>query len=117
MAVWEWAGPKWPEHVLTNVTSAMVGLDVQSDDPAGLAAIWAKVLDRPVQDDASHGPRITLDNATLRFVKDQDGRGPGVGGLTLHPQNRSAIMAEAERRGLKTGDNAFMLCGIRVRLV
>jgi hypothetical protein len=117
MATWEWAGPKWPEHILTNVTSAMVGLDVQSDDPAGLAAIWAKVLDRPLQDDASHGPRIALDNATLRFVKDQDGRGPGVGGLTLRPQNRPAIMAEAERRGLKTGDNTFMLCGMRVRLI
>ena len=115
LAAWEWAGPAWSDHLKTDVISALVGLEIQSDDPDGMAEIWAKVLDRPLL--RSHGPRLALDNATLRFVKAEDGRGPGVGGLTLQPQNRPAIMAEAERRGLKTGDNRFMLCGMRVRLV
>ena len=115
MTAWVWAGPSWSDHVRTDVTSALVGLDIQSDDSAGQAAVWANVFDRPVID--GHGPRLNLDNATLRFVTDKDGRGPGVGGLTLVPQNRPAIMAEAERRGLATGQNSFTICGVRVRLV
>ena len=115
MAPWEWAGQTWRYHVSTNVTSAMSGLEIQSDDPTGLADLWARVLDRPVLD--SPGVlAIALDNAMLRFVVDQDGRGPGVGGLILRPQNRPAIMAEAKRRGLMTDDNQFTLCGVRVTL-
>ena len=115
-ANWEWAGTDWREHINTNVTSALVGLEFQSDDPAGMAEIWRKVLDRPVQEQG-HAPRLTLDNASLKFVKDRDGRGPGVGGLVLRPQNRPAILAEAERRRLVTGDNQFTLCGVRVSLI
>jgi len=116
MATWEWAGADWREQVNTDVTSAIVGLELQSDDPAGMAEIWRKVLDRPMQEQG-HAPRLTLDNASLKFVNVRDGRGPGVGGLVLSPQNRPAILAEAERRGLITGDNQFMLCGVRVTLI
>jgi len=115
MADWTWAGPEWAAHIKTDVTRALVCLDMQSADPDGMAAVWSMVFDRPVT--GGHSPRITLDNAMLRFVEDKDGRGPGVGGMTLAPQNRPAIMAEAERRGLATGDNTFMLCGMRVRLI
>jgi hypothetical protein len=113
MTSWKWAGPNWQDHVQTTRTSAMVGLEFQTTDPAELAQTWSEVVGSAV----SGGTTIGLDNATLHFSNIEDGRGPGVGGLMLHSQNRPAIMAEADRRGLKTSDNAFMLCGVRTTLV
>ena len=111
MTSWQWAGPDWRNHVKTNKTEAMVGLEFQADDPARLADIWAGLMDRPAQDN-----RIELDNASLTFTTIEDGRGPGVGGLVLKASDPDAVMAEADSRGLKTGDNRFMLCGVRVTL-
>ncbi len=115
-ADWQWAGTTWRDHIKTNVTSAMTGLEIQSADPAGLAELWAKVVDQPVQGQPDT-PHISLDNATLRFIGAEDGRGPGVSGLSLTPQNRPAILSEADRRGLLTGDNRFSLCGVNVSLL
>ena len=115
MASWKWAGPSWQGHVKTDTSSGLVGLELQSDDPQGLADTWSKVLDIPLTKKA-HAPCLALDNASLGFVDSRDGRGPGAGGLLIQPQNRPAILAEAERRGLRTGDNTFTLCGVRVTL-
>ncbi|MBT3702603.1 MAG: hypothetical protein HOE62_14230 [Alphaproteobacteria bacterium] len=116
MASWEWAGPVWQQHVDTTTTNAIVGLELQAEDPDALAKTWSDVVDKPLALRA-HAPCIGLDNAMLSFVKAKDGRGPGVGGLLLQPQNRTAIMAEANKRGQQTGDNSFMLCGMRVTLM
>jgi hypothetical protein len=115
LTTWEWAGPDWKGHVNTTRTNAIVGLELQSDDPKDLAKTWSGVLNQSLTTRA-HAPAIVLDNAMLSFVTNKDGRGPGVGGLVLQPQNRAAIMAEAKRRGQQTGDNSFMLCGVRVTL-
>ncbi len=115
-ADWEWAGPDWRNHMQTDVTAAMVGLQIQSDDPGGMADLWARVVGGRTKT-GSEGPCLPLDNATLHFVKTEDGRGPGVSGLLLTPQNRSAILAAADQRGLMTDDSRFELCGVNVTLV
>lgn len=112
MTSWEWAGPAWRDHVKTDVSSALLGLELQAEDPAALAQIWSGVLDQPLK---SAG--IELDNARLDFIEAKDGRGPGVGGLLIKAANEAAVMAEANRRGLQTGDNSFDLCGVRTSLV
>ena len=55
-------------------------VELQSDDPAALAARWAAVLGVSVGgSDAT--PTVALANAELRFVRAQDGRGAGLSGL------------------------------------
>jgi len=116
LAHWEWAGPDWQRHVKTDVSQAIVGVEMQADNPAAAAAQWSKVLHLPLTDDA-HGPQIRLDNARLRFVEPRDDRGLGISGIDVLPQNRGRILQAAERRGLNPSDDAFDLCGLKVYLV
>ena len=113
---WQWAGSDWQQHVRTDVVQAIVGVEIQAENPAPVAAQWARVLDRPLSDDG-HGPQIRLDNARLRFTPARDGRGLGVAGIDLVPQHRGRILAAAERRGSRLSDDQIMLCGARVNLV
>ncbi|MDP7548121.1 MAG: VOC family protein [Alphaproteobacteria bacterium] len=114
---WHPAGGNWQGAVRTDRTTAMVGAELQSPDPAALAARWGEILDRPVAAGASGAPEIVLDNAALRFVEVTDGRVEGLGGLELEAADRAAIMAAAEARGLTVTNDTVSVCGTRFRLV
>lgn len=116
LATWQWAGPDWQRCVRTDVSQALVGVEIQADNPGAVARQWSKVLDRPMKD-SEHGAQIRLDNARLRFVEPRDGRGLGISGIDVVPQNRAHILAAAKRRGLNPTDDAFDLGGLRVYLV
>lgn len=60
---------------------------------------------------------MRFDNAVVRFVKDTDGRGEGLGGVDLLVADRSRLLAAAERRGRRLSDDLVNLCGVRFRLV
>ncbi len=114
---WHPAGDNWQNAVRTDRTRAMVGAELQSPDPATLAARWGRILDRPVVADASGVPELALDNATLRFVEAADGRGEGLGGIDLQAADRGAILSAAEARGLTVRGDSISLCGTRFRMV
>ena len=84
-AEWHWAGPSWRDHVRRDVVDDLVGVEVQVEDPAGTAQLWADVLGRSVAGTSS----VEVDDATIAFVEVGDGRGPGVSGLTLRAGDRS----------------------------
>jgi hypothetical protein len=79
---WEPAGPDWQRARRTDVVTAIAAAEIQSPDPARLAARWSEILDVPVEETDSR-LEVPLDNATLRFVEATDGRGEGLGGLDL----------------------------------
>jgi hypothetical protein len=99
------------------VITAYAGAELQSDDPAALAARWSEAVDLPVATGAGGDPEIALDDAVLRFVQSTDGRGDGLGGLDLHVADRAHVLAAAEERGLKRSDDRVDVCGVRFRLV
>ena len=111
---WHPAGGAWEGAVRTDRTAAMVGAELQSDDPAGLAVRWAEILDRPLS--SGPVPEIALDNATLRFVETGDGRGDGLGGVDLEVADRQAILDAARSRGAAVDGDAVTVCGTRFRL-
>src|SRR6201987_4805979 len=38
------AGPDWQKHIRKEVTLALTGVEMQSDDPNGLAAHWGRII-------------------------------------------------------------------------
>jgi hypothetical protein len=46
---WRWAGRRWEEKVHTEVVRGIVGAELQSADPAALAARWSQVLACPAR--------------------------------------------------------------------
>lgn len=96
-AEWLWAGPSWRDHVRREVVDDLVGVEVQVEDPAGTARRWADVLGRDVTGESS----VEVDDATISFVPVADGRGPGVGGLTLRAAERSRAGQSSELVGTR----------------
>lgn len=114
---WMPAGKDWKKGVRTDVVKAIAAAEIQSPDPGKLADRWAQILELPSARDAAGNHTIKLDNASIRFVQEKDGRGEGLGGLDLVAVDRARLLAAAEKRGKRTGDNEVMICGMRFRAV
>jgi hypothetical protein len=114
---WRWAGPRWREHVKTDVTKALVGAELQSPDPGALAARWGKVFGRQPTPGRDGAHALALDPGSLRFVPERDGRGAGVSGIDLRVADPAEVLARARRRGARIDGDAVLLCGTRIRLL
>jgi hypothetical protein len=114
---WGPAGDNWQRARRDQVVTAMTAAELQTDDPAALAARWAEVVDRPTGTDADGNPIIELDDAVLRFVEATDGRGEGLGGLDIATVDRDHVLAAAEERGQPVAGDVVAVCGMRFRLV
>ena len=113
---WQWGGSHWREQVRTDTSVAIVGAELQGEDPRAMAARWAAVLGREAAETAE-GWRLGLDGGELRFVGVTDGRGEGLGAFDVAVHDVAQVRARAERRGLIGADGEVLLCGTRVRLV
>lgn len=109
---WEPAGKDWKPFVRTNVVRAIKGVEIQSPEPEALAKRWAEILDLPLE-----GNAVAVQNATIRFVKETDGRGEGLSGLDLASSDRKHALDAAEKLGRRVSDDTVMVCGVRFRLV
>ena len=74
------------------MTKRMSGVEVQSPEPRALAARWSEVLNIDVSENSSGQPMLQLENAVLRFVPVEDGRGEGLAGLDLEVADRETIL-------------------------
>ncbi|WP_375174994.1 VOC family protein [Pseudooceanicola sp.] len=109
-------GTEWQELPPSEVSHGILAAELQSDDPAALAAHWSAVSGLPVE--TRDGiPHIALANAALRFVEATDGRGPGLGALDIRTSDAARIKAAAEARGLPATDRQVTVCGTRFNLI
>ena len=114
---WEWGGPVWREHVRTDVSTGIVGAELQGADPFAMATRWGEVLGREVEAKGEYW-RIALDDGgELRFVRADDGRGDGLGRFDVAVRDPMAVHAAAKARGRLAADGDVILAGTRVRLV
>ena len=78
----------------SNVTNGLGGVEIQAADPDAAAALWSKILNRPVDGDI-----IRLDDdGEIRFVPIADDRGPGVSAYdvkTVDRETRAGAGAQA----------------------
>ncbi len=109
-------GP-WPDFIRTERVKAIAAAEIQSPDPAKLAARWSEIIQDPLTKDAEGNPCIRIDNATLRFVRNRDGRPEGLGGLDLAATDGDAAREAAAARGLLQKDGSILSGGMRLRLV
>ena len=110
-------GSGWEAHIKTDVVSGILAAELQSPDPAALAERWSAVIGAPLGKDASGRLELRLNNATLRFVEDTDGRGEGLGGIDIEVADKDRVLKAAEERGLKVSDARVDVCGVRFNLM
>jgi len=113
---WWPAGKNWEPYVRTDLVAGISAAEIQSPDPEPLARRWSEIAEIDLTRDDAGNPTIALDNATLRFVADPDGRGEGLGGIDVITQDRDAVLAGARARGCYVSDDEVAVAGLRVYL-
>ncbi len=113
---WDWAGPKWRENVVADVTAAIVGVELQSGAPDQMAHRWSEVLGMPAVA-TKDGFEIPLDRSVIRFAWAKDGRGEGVSAFDVAVRDVADVRARAVARRCLGESGEIVLCGTRVRLV
>ncbi len=113
---WHPAGPDWQRAKVTDRVGGISAAEVQCDEPAAVARRWGDIAEIDI--DYADGVFVMpMDNANVRFISCEDGRPEGLGGIDVIANDRDAILASADARGLRSGDDQVMLCGIRMNLV
>jgi hypothetical protein len=112
---WHPAGPNWKRGQRLDRVDAIIGADVQCDDPAATARRWAELLELPIEPDRGE-PALRLDDATIRFVPCLDDRPEGLGGIELAAVDREAVMAASRGRGRSGPDDAVLVGGVHISL-
>ncbi|HEY0646350.1 VOC family protein [Phenylobacterium sp.] len=113
---WEWGGPNWKANVKTDVSSKIVGAELQADDPDAMSKRWAEVLGRE-RTGGGGAWKIPLEGGEIRFSPARDGRGEGVAAFDVAVHDPEAVRAKARARGRLDADGKVSLCGTRVELV
>lgn len=109
------AGEHWQNHVRTEVTRNLEGVEVLSHDPAGLAAHWSAIMGVPV---TSQGGRHTI-NVDTQAITIHGAPGAArerLDAMVLVVRGAAGILARARQMGLETSEDAFALCGMWMRL-
>ena len=114
---WMPAGSSWQQAVRTDVVRGIAAAEIQAPEPDKVAERWSDILEIPVTADDDGRPTVTLDNATLRFVPDRDGRGEGLGGVDIVVADRGRVLAGASSRGLGVDGDVVLIGGVRFALV
>lgn len=113
---WYPAGKNWEPYVRTDIVGGISAAEIQSPEPGVLAERWSAMAEIDLGTDAEGRPEIELDNASVRFVEDTDGRGEGLGGIDVIANDRAAILDGARARGCYVSDDEVAVAGLRVRL-
>lgn len=112
---WWPAGPSWQPYVRTDHVSAISGVELQSPDPARLAARWGQIAELQVVE-RDGVATLACDDATIRFVEAVDGRGEGLAGIDVATEDRDRVLDGARSRGRRVSDDEVTVAGLRVYL-
>lgn len=109
---WHPASDNWRPARRTDVVTGLLAAEIQTPDAGALQARWAAILDRPAA-----GNAIPLDVGTIRFVRDEDGRGEGLGGIDIAVADMDHVLREAGKRGRVAGKDVLLIGGTRFNLI
>ncbi len=113
LGVYPPAGPDWQKHIRKEVTQAITGVEMQSPDPAGLAAHWGKIIGVDVSTGTGGLPELKLPNSAFRFVK---GPADAMNALDFRVGDVAKVSAAAKARGYDVKGNAFFIGGVYFRV-
>ncbi|MDO9286726.1 MAG: VOC family protein [Aquabacterium sp.] len=109
---WWPAGPHWHDHVRTDDTRRLLGIELESPEPEALATHWSRILATPltVVDGA---PALVVDGVGLRFVP---GAADCLGAVVVEVADVRATLDRAVACGHRIEGDAFHLAGVTFRV-
>jgi len=103
------AGPHWQKSIAKDVTQALIGVEMQSPEPAGLAEHWGKIIGIPVSKSKTGEPELRLPNCGFRFVR---GESEIMSGLTFRVADVAKVLEAAKAKGHAVSGDSFLLGGV-----
>lgn len=108
LGAWWPAGPQWQRHVRSQHSKRLLGIRLESPEPAALAALWSAILDRPLAN--GHLPQLHIEHARIDF---EPGANAALGTVMLAVADPAATLQRAIDRGLRVeADGRFHLGGV-----
>jgi hypothetical protein len=107
------AGLDWQRSIRKDVTHALIGVEMASPEPLGLAEHWGRIIEIPVTQNRDGEPELKLPNCSFRFVS---GASDIMSGLTFRVGDIAAVREAAHSRGHAVTGNSFLLGGVMFRL-
>lgn len=108
------AGPDWQSSIRKDVTRALIEVELQSPDFAGLAEHWSRIIGISLTKARNGDPQIVLVDGSLRFAK---GPVEAMTGLTFRVNDVAQVLGAARARGCPCAGDAFLLGGVTFRVV
>jgi hypothetical protein len=107
------AGPDWQKSIRTDVTQALVGVEMQSPEPQALAAHWGQIIGVAVSTASDGAPELKLPNCSFRFIP---GANEIMSGLTFRVRDVAAVSDAARAKGHAIAGDSFLLGGVTFKL-
>lgn len=108
------AGTGWTRHVRRDHTRRIAAIEVETPDPAGLAAHWGAIVQRPVETEGDT-PVLCFAESDIKFVRVADGAPECIGALVLDCADPDGVLGRAASRGYVPFAGAFHIAGVHVR--
>lgn len=110
---WWPAGPDWQQFAdMRGEGARIVGLEIASPDPEGLAAHWSRIIELPL-DRQDGAPVLLADGGTFAFVA---GDAERVSTLVVAVSDPARALSIAAGRGRAVTADGFPLAGVDFRL-
>lgn len=106
------AGPAWQAARRPAQVRALLCAEVQTPDPAGLAAHWAGLMAVQPLPATDGSQAFDLDAGALRILPAPAGTPERVSGLRLQVGDPAAVLAAATAEGLPVAQGRLMLSGV-----
>ncbi|HWS73750.1 MAG TPA: VOC family protein [Quisquiliibacterium sp.] len=106
------AGEQWRDQQRLDRVLGIPLIETEGPDPAGLAAHWSRLMDRPLRDDGGR-PRIDFDLGAVRFAGAPAGTPERLATAWVQVADARAVLDAATRHGLRVDGDGFRLAGMR----
>jgi Glyoxalase-like domain len=112
IGTWWPAGPNWKDYVRTTDTMRMLGISLESPQPAELAAHWSAILETPI---TQNGTALALrfEDAFIHFLP---GSAEVLVSIHIQVHDQAATLERALACGYRVEHNAFHLAGVHFRV-
>jgi hypothetical protein len=107
------AGPDWQTSIRKEVMQALIGVEMQSPEPQGLAEHWGGIIGIPVSNNQGGEPELALPNCSFRFTA---GASDIMSGLTFRVGDVASVRHAAKAKGYAVAGDSFLLGGVTFNL-
>jgi len=107
------AGPDWQRAIRKDLTQTLTGVEMQSPEPATLAAHWGRIIGGSVGVTSCGEPVLEVPNCSFRFAQ-----GPGeiMSGLSFRVSDAATVCEAARRKGYTVSGQSFPIGGVTFHL-